>query len=229
MRDKILRRWRQFWLGHSSAVGFGRIAAHCAAFGTPPYHGRVFLSYLHPRGFIAPTASITHSALQMGNHIFLGDRVVVTQETDGGPLELRDRVQIYGDAFIQTGAGAGIRIGEETHIQPGCHLHAFVADIEIGRNIEIAPNCAFYSYNHRTAPGITIMSQALESKGPIKIGDGAWLGHGVIVLAGVTIGAGAVIGAGSVVLRDVPENGIAAGAPARVIRFREAALTSSAK
>jgi len=191
-----------------------------AALGTEPYHGRSFLSYLHPRGFVAPTASVPHPALRMGRNVYIGDGVIATRQADGGPLDLHDRVQIYGDTFIQTGSGAGIRIGEETHIQLGCHLHAILSDIEIGRNVEIAPRCAFYSYNHRTAAGITIMSQPLESKGPIRIGDGAWLGHAVIVLAGVRIGTGAVIGAGSVVVRDIPDNAIAAGAPARVIKYR---------
>jgi acetyltransferase-like isoleucine patch superfamily enzyme len=163
----------------------------------------------------------------MGANVYIGDRVIATREKDGGPLELHDRVHIYGDAFIQTGSGANIRIGQETHIQPGCHLHAFLSGIEIGRNVEIAPGCAFYSYNHCTVPGMTIMSQPLESKGPIRIGDGAWLGYAVIVLAGVHVGAGAVIGAGSVVVRDIPENAIAAGVPARVIRFRDQVLTSS--
>jgi acetyltransferase-like isoleucine patch superfamily enzyme len=165
----------------------------------------------------------------VGRNVYIGDGVIVTRQADGGPVELHDRVQIYGDTFIQTGSGACIRIGEETHIQPGCHLHAILSDIEIGRNVEIAPCCAFYSYNHCTAPGITIMSQPLESKGPIRIGDGAWLGHAVIVLAGVHIGAGAVIGAGSVVVRDIPENAIVAGSPARVIKYRtEAAIADTA-
>ena len=53
---------------------------------------------------------------------------------------------------------------------------------------------------------------------PIKIGNGCWLGGGVIVLPGVTIGDGSVIGAGSVVTKDIPENSLAVGNPCRVIR-----------
>lgn len=53
---------------------------------------------------------------------------------------------------------------------------------------------------------------------PIKIGNGCWLGGGVIVLPGVTIGDGSVIGAGSVVTKDIPENSLAVGNPCHVIR-----------
>ncbi|WP_449224303.1 maltose acetyltransferase domain-containing protein [Amycolatopsis pigmentata] len=52
----------------------------------------------------------------------------------------------------------------------------------------------------------------------ITIGDNAWLGAGVIVCPGVTIEENAVIGAGSVVVRDIPDQVIAAGNPARTIR-----------
>ena len=52
------------------------------------------------------------------------------------------------------------------------------------------------------------------------IDDDAWLGYGVIVLDGVKIGKGAVIGAGSVVTRDVPDETIAVGVPARVVKRR---------
>ena len=221
----LKKYWIRFWVRFAGPRGFGKLAARMAALNTAPYHGRAFLSYLHQRGFVAHTAYLSHPNLQMGNNVYIGDRVIATREKDGGPVELRDRVHLYGDTFIQTGSGGRIRIGEETHIQPGCHLHAFLSDIEIGRNVEIAAGCAFYSYNHGTAPGMTIMSQPLESKGPITVGDGAWLGHAVIILAGVNVGAGAVIGAGSLVVRDIPENAIAAGVPARVIRFRDRVLT----
>ena len=53
---------------------------------------------------------------------------------------------------------------------------------------------------------------------PIHIGKNVWLGANVTVLPGVTIGDGSIIAAGAVVTRDVPENMIAAGVPAKVIR-----------
>lgn len=52
----------------------------------------------------------------------------------------------------------------------------------------------------------------------VRIEDGAWLGHGTVVLPGVTIGRHAVVGAGSVVTSDLPDHCVAAGNPARVLR-----------
>ncbi len=53
---------------------------------------------------------------------------------------------------------------------------------------------------------------------PVKIGDGCWIGGGVIILPGVSIGKGTVIGAGSVVTKDIPSNCVAVGNPCRVIK-----------
>jgi carbonic anhydrase/acetyltransferase-like protein (isoleucine patch superfamily) len=53
---------------------------------------------------------------------------------------------------------------------------------------------------------------------PVRIGAGSWLGHGVVVLPGVDIGRHVVVGAGSIVTRDLPDNAVAVGAPARVVR-----------
>lgn len=57
-----------------------------------------------------------------------------------------------------------------------------------------------------------------EKGAGIEIGDDCWLGGGVIVCPGVKIGCRCVIGAGSVVTHDIPDNSVAAGNPARVIR-----------
>lgn len=178
------------------------------------------LAGLTPGGFIAPGARVGHSGLNLGRHVYLGDGVIVYRTGEGGPVELHDHVCLYGNTFVETGPGGKIVIGEGTHIQPGCHVHSYLSEIRIGRQVEIAPGCGFYSYDHGMAPGIPIMEQPLQSKGGISVGDGAWLGYGVTVLQGVNIGAGAVVAAGSVVIRDIPANAIAAGSPAKVVRYR---------
>lgn len=58
------------------------------------------------------------------------------------------------------------------------------------------------------------------SKGDIVVGDDVWIGYGAIIMSGVHIGQGAVIGAGSIVTNDLPPYSIAAGIPAKVIRYR---------
>lgn len=225
LRRRVLGSWRSFWLGRAAGGRFRRLAAALASRGTAPYHGRAHLADLTPRGFIAASASVAHPELRLGRNVYLGDNVVVTCCDGGAQVEIGDRVHLYGDTFVETGKGAGIRIGEGTHVQPGCHIHAFLSDIRIGRNVEIAAGSGFFSYDHGIAPGAAIMDQPLTSKGEISIGDGAWLGYRVTVLQGVTIGAGAVVAAGSVVTRDIPENAIAGGVPAKVLRFRDAAAT----
>lgn len=223
LRFRILRRWRRFWLGKSGPRGFGRVAAWVASIGFPPYHQKAVLADLTTRGFISHRAAVTHPDLRLGSKVFVGDNVIVSRTPTGGFIEFQDRVQIYGDTFVDTGDGASIVIGTGTHIQPGCHIHAHLSDIRIGSKVEIAARCGFYSYDHGMAPGQPIMEQGLKSKGPIIIGDGAWIGFAATVLQGVTIGEGAVIAAGAVVVRDVPANAIAAGVPARIIGSRDAA------
>jgi carbonic anhydrase/acetyltransferase-like protein (isoleucine patch superfamily) len=60
----------------------------------------------------------------------------------------------------------------------------------------------------------------LFSKGPVVIGNDAWVGYEALILSGVTIGDGAVVGARSVVTRDVEPYSIVGGNPAKHIRYR---------
>lgn len=68
----------------------------------------------------------------------------------------------------------------------------------------------------RLSPERRLSSDGVIS--PVIIEDNVWIGARSIVLKGVKIGRGSVIGAGSVVVRDVPENSLACGVPARVVR-----------
>ncbi len=221
-RAGVCRAWRVTWLKRAGASGFGKFAARLASLGTTPYHGRVILSKIHPSGFIAASASISHPDIRLGKNVYLGDNVVASSSDGTGSVHLGDHVQIYGDTFLDTGSGGSIHIGEGTHLQPGCHVHAHLSEIRIGRKVEIASGCGFYPYDHGVELGKAIMDQPLKTKGGIVVGDGAWLGYRVTVLQGVRIGEGAVIAAGSVVVHDIPDNAIAAGVPAKVIKYRTA-------
>ena len=198
----------------------GRIATRFATWFAPPHKAGNALAYMNPKGYIAPSAVMYHSKLQLGANILIGDRVIIFQNKDGGPVEIGDRVQILRDTAIETGLGGSIRIGSKTCIHPRGQINAYKGPIEIGCGVDIAPNCTFYSYDHGFAPGINIREQPLETKGKIVVDDHSWLGVGVTVLSGVRIGKGAVIAAGSVVLQDIPDNAIAGGNPARIIKMR---------
>jgi acetyltransferase-like isoleucine patch superfamily enzyme len=201
--------------------GLGRLAMGAAGWVMPPYRGRVPLSAMHQRGYIAPSARLYHRHLRLGPHIFIGDRVLIYQVDDStGAVTLGRRVRLHQEVIIETGVGGSLIIGEESNIQPRCQLSAYQGTIHIGTGVMLAPYCALYPYDHGILPGMSIREQPVRSRGGIVIGDEAWLGVGVIVLDGVRIGAGAVVGAGSVVAHDVPDGAVAQGVPARVVMLR---------
>jgi acetyltransferase-like isoleucine patch superfamily enzyme len=213
-------KWSRFWMKFAGLSYGGRIATWLAGWFAPPYKARRHLARYSPKGYISPSATIYHPHLQLSAHVFIGDRVLIFQDRDGGSVELGEGVNLHYDTCIQTGQGGSLKIGPDSHIQPRCQFSAYKAPIVIGRGVQIAPNCAFYPYDHSIAPGELIKNQPLQTKGGIVIDDDAWLGFGVTVLDGVRIGKGAVIGAGAVVTKDVPDGAIAAGVPARVINMR---------
>ncbi len=218
--------WAIFWMRCASllrSTGFskyGRIPTRLAILFMPPYKARNGLALVNPHGYVSPSAAIHHTDLQLERHVFLGDRVTIFQHKEGGPVRLGERVYLHNDCTIEVDRGGSVEIGAKTHIQPRCQFTSLLAPIQIGRGVQIAPGCAFYSYDHSILPDRLISEQPCETKGAIVIGDDAWLGYGVVVLSGVRIGAGAVIGAGSVVTHNIPDGAIAVGSPARVVKMR---------
>jgi len=215
------RRWARFWMRYAGLGRVGRIATRLATWFAPPHKARVYLAKMNPRGYIAASVTIYHSDLRLGRNVFVDERVLIFQREDGGAVQLEDRVRLYRDTIIETGYGGSLSIGENSSIHPRCQINAYKAAVRIGANVMIAPNCALYPYDHGIAPGKSIKSQPIVSRGPIEIGNDAWLGVGVIVLGNVRIGDGAVIGAGSVVTEDIPAGAIAVGVPARVVKMRD--------
>jgi maltose O-acetyltransferase len=88
-------------------------------------------------------------------------------------------------------------------------------EVIIGLRVAIAPRVTLVVSSR---PQLSQIGPYVRSAhGRIIIGDDAWLGTGCIVLPGVRIGNGAVVGAGAVVTRDVPDYGVVAGVPAKLM------------
>ena len=83
----------------------------------------------------------------------------------------------------------------------------------------IGPNTLITTAGHPLTP--KGRREHLAQGTEIRIGDDVWIGGNVTILPGVTIGNNAVIGAGAVVTKDIPDNSLAIGVPARVVRKLE--------
>jgi acetyltransferase-like isoleucine patch superfamily enzyme len=88
--------------------------------------------------------------------------------------------------------------------------------ISIGDNVYLGPEVSFITATHEIA-GPGQRAGALIS-GPIRIGNGVWIGSRATILPGVCVGNGAVVGAAALVTRDVPANAVVGGVPARTLR-----------
>ena len=95
-----------------------------------------------------------------------------------------------------------------------------LSTITLGDNVLTAANVMFIAYSHNFEDINTPIMYQDCYDASIVVEDDVWIGHGVTILPGVKIGKGCVIGAGSVVNKDIPENSIAVGAPAKVVKKR---------
>lgn len=110
-----------------------------------------------------------------------------------------------------------MEFGENISIHTMCYLDA-VGGISIGDNVSIAHASSLISFNHTyNDPSTPIKYNPCDCR-PIVVDEDVWIGCGCRVLAGVKIGKRSVIAAGAVVNRDVENNSIYAGVPAKKIK-----------
>ncbi len=110
--------------------------------------------------------------------------------------------------------GYNISAGERVYFNVNCVV-LDVAKVTIGNDVMFAPGVQLYTATH---PIDKELRKTLEYAKEIIIGNDVWIGGGSIILPGVKIGNNCVIGAGSVVTKDVPDNSMAVGNPAKVIK-----------
>lgn len=111
-----------------------------------------------------------------------------------------------------------LRIGDRCVIGRGSSIIAHTG-IDIGNDVWTGPNVYVTDQNHGyTDVDRPIWRQPPPPDRPVVIGDGAWLGYGVVILPGARIGRNSVIGANAVVTGEIPDFSVAVGAPARVVK-----------
>jgi acetyltransferase-like isoleucine patch superfamily enzyme len=182
--------------GWAFACRVGSIGPHDRA-------GRKFGRFGEGSIICFPTNTIFNEHfIHIGEGTMIGPQVTLSAGMVPGQQCLADPVVRIGDRCL-IGKGSGI-VG---------HF-----GIEIGNDVWTGHHVYITDQNHGYEDVTRPISQQSQPERSVSIGDGSWLGFGTVVLPGSRIGAHVTIGANSVVTGDIPDNSVAVGSPAKVIR-----------
>ncbi|HJT71734.1 MAG TPA: acyltransferase [Terriglobales bacterium] len=151
----------------------------------------------------------------VGNDLQVAPQVVLKHPET---MEFGDSVFIGAQTMIQGRFDGTCKIGNHVWIGPQAYFDA--RDIILEDYVGWGPGAKVLGSAHTGEPrNVPIIATGLVIK-PVRVGLGADIGMNASILPGINIGAHSIVGAGSVVTNDVPEYAIVAGAPAKVLRFR---------
>ncbi len=91
-----------------------------------------------------------------------------------------------------------------------------IVEVKIGNNVMIAPHTLITTIGHPLSPAKRRKNIGVTA--PVKIGNDVWIGSNVTILPGVTIGNNVVVAAGAVVTKNIPNNSLVGGVPAKLIK-----------
>ena len=142
--------------------------------------------------------------LVLGHHlkIYLGNNVVISRTTIGAS-------KIFDEPVLKIGHNSGIGYGTVISV---------AKEVIIGDNCMVGPNCIIMDNNdHPISPQKRELGEGVskEDVSSVKIGNNVWIGAYCAILKGVTIGDNSIIATHSVITKDVMENCVYAGYPAR--------------
>ena len=110
-----------------------------------------------------------------------------------------------------------VRIGDRVVLGRGSHVVGH-RSIEIGDDVFTGPYVYVTDQNHVYSDPHMPIGRQWPTEAPVSIGNGSWLGTGVVILPGSCLGENVVVAAGSVVRGTFPDHCVLAGSPARVVR-----------
>lgn len=142
----------------------------------------------------------------------------------GKDVKIFGFVNLYGcEIGDNTKIGTFVEIQKNAKIGKNCKIstHTFICEgVTIEDNVFIGHNVTFINdkYPRATNPDGSLQTEADWKVVPTLVKKNASIGSSATIICGVTIGENAIVGAGSVVTKDVPDNAVVAGVPARVIK-----------
>lgn len=131
---------------------------------------------------------------------------------------LKKKIALHRDS-ISYWRSKGAVIGDNCQIYTSAHLGSEPYLVMIGNNVRINEGVVIDTHDG----GVWVLRNLykeysdIDHFGKVIIGDNVHIGNNSVILPGVTIGSNVIIGVGSVVTKDIPDNSIAVGVPARVI------------
>jgi acetyltransferase-like isoleucine patch superfamily enzyme len=158
------------------------------------------------------------------------------------------RLQTDGICFVcprvklEIGPNATLRVGRWAWIGHGCKIRVHEGEVSIGAKTVIGQECTISAFQHVSIGreciiadrvmmidfdhGVTEVERPIRVQGiykrDVRVGHNVWIGYGACILRGVSVGENSIIGTSAVITKEVPANAVVAGAPARVIRMRDA-------
>jgi len=172
--------------------------------------------------FVERSVSIrSPQKVSLGRGVSIG-RGTLINARGGDHISIGDNVTLGAFSTIVTtgvlrAAGGSLDIHPNVGLGPYTYLGA-QGDLVIEEATIAGPRLMVFTEDHDFRnPDAPVRNQG-ESRSPVRIESGCWLGAGVTVLRGVTIGAGSVVAAGSVVRENVPPRTLVVGAPAKAVR-----------
>jgi acetyltransferase-like isoleucine patch superfamily enzyme len=131
---------------------------------------------------------------------------------DASDLQVGDDFKIWSGPRVTMISGWGrMRFGDRCFVNVGSTIIS-VEEIVVGDDVAIATDVYIMDSDSHGVEGRP------HKQAPVRIGDGCWIGARAMILPGVTLGKRVLVAAGAVVTRDVPDDCLVAGNPARVIR-----------
>ncbi|PPA70591.1 sugar O-acetyltransferase [Jeotgalibacillus proteolyticus] len=154
-------------------------------------------------------------------------KVLTKELNDLSPLEEQKRERLVKEIFGSVGKsvyieppfrcdyGYNIHVGDNFYANFDCVI-LDVCEVRFGSNCMLAPGVHIYTATHPLDPDER--NSGLEYGKPVTFGDNVWIGGRAVINPGVTVGNNAVIASGAIVTKDVPDNVVVAGNPARMIK-----------